>query len=117
DRQVHVVAPDQDAARRSITLVSVVRTGPTATLLDVTIKTGCTHQIRVHLAHHGHAIVGDPKYGDFALNRVFARERRFARMFLHARHLEFDHPADGHRIALDSALPSDCRSLLAQVLP
>ncbi|MBL0094186.1 MAG: RNA pseudouridine synthase [Piscinibacter sp.] len=43
------------------------------TLLDVTIKTGRTHQIRVHLAHHGHPIVGDPKYGDFALNQALAR--------------------------------------------
>ena len=80
------------------------------TLLDVTIKTGRTHQIRVHLAHHGHAIVGDDKYGDFALNRRLARGEavpglKFDRMFLHARRLRFEHPASGETVELDAPLP------------
>jgi 23S rRNA pseudouridine955/2504/2580 synthase len=83
----------------------------------VTLKTGRTHQIRVHLAHEGHPIVGDPKYGDFAANRALARgEHRFARMFLHARHLAVDHPATGERLALDAPLPADCAAFL-DVLP
>ncbi len=112
ERQVRVVAPTHEDGRRSISLVQVVRQFKTHTLLDVTIKTGRTHQIRVHLAHHGHPIVGDPKYGDFAQNKVFAREHRFARMFLHARLLAFDHPADGRRIELQAALPAECTALL-----
>jgi 23S rRNA pseudouridine955/2504/2580 synthase len=104
------------AARRSITLVKVARLFAQHTLLDVTLKTGRTHQIRVHLAHEGHTIVGDPKYGDFAANRLMARgEHRFARMFLHARHLAFDHPAGGERIALDAPLPIECVQLLEQL--
>ena len=110
ERQVRVATHEQ--ARRSISLVKVVRTVADLTLLDVTIKTGRTHQIRVHLAHHGHPIVGDPKYGDFARNKALARERGFGRMALHARHLAFDHPLDGHRMALDSALPAEWRVLL-----
>jgi 23S rRNA pseudouridine955/2504/2580 synthase len=78
----------------------------------VTLKTGRTHQIRVHLASHGHPIVGDPKYGDFALNKALARRRGFGRMFLHARRLAFDHPADGRRIELESPLPAECVALL-----
>ncbi len=117
ERRVRVAAGDADAARRSITLVGVVqrlgRAEQPFTLLDVTIKTGRTHQIRVHLAHHGHPIAGDPKYGDFALNRRLAREQRFDRMFLHARALAFDHPADGRRIELVSPLPAECQALLA----
>jgi 23S rRNA pseudouridine955/2504/2580 synthase len=116
ERQVRVAAPAHDEARRSITLVRVVRrieVGAAAyTLLDVTIKTGRTHQIRVHLAHHGHPIVGDPKYGDFALNKAVARAHRFERMFLHAQRLAFDHPADGRRVELVSPLPAECRALL-----
>ena len=77
------------------------------------LHTGRTHQIRVHLAHEGHPIVGDPKYGDFAANRVMARgEHRFGRMFLHARHLALDHPATGERLALDAPLPAECSALL-----
>jgi 23S rRNA pseudouridine955/2504/2580 synthase len=117
DRQVRVVEADAADARRSITLVQTVGAWADATLLDVTIKTGRTHQIRVHLAHHGHPIVGDPKYGDFALNRQVARERQFGRMFLHARQLAFDHPGDGRRITLDSPLPDDCAALLATLGP
>ena len=113
ERHVRAVAADHADARRSITLVKVQRRFAAHTLLDVTLKTGRTHQIRVHLAHEGHPIVGDPKYGDFAANRALARgEHRFARMFLHARHLAFDHPATGERLALEAPLPGDCAALL-----
>jgi 23S rRNA pseudouridine955/2504/2580 synthase len=113
ERHVRAVSAASDDARRSITLVRVVCPFAAHTLLDVTLKTGRTHQIRVHLAHEGHAIVGDPKYGDFALNRQMARgEHRFARMFLHARQLAFDHPATAERVQLEAALPADCTLLL-----
>ena len=112
ERQVRVVPAEHADGRRSISLVQVVRQWPGLTLLDVSIKTGRTHQIRVHLAHSGHPIVGDPKYGDFARNKAFARERGFARMFLHARELGFDHPASGERITLRAPLPDDCETLL-----
>lgn len=112
ERQVRVVQPDHEDGRRSITLVRVERRFDAHSLLDVTIKTGRTHQIRVHLAHHGHAIVGDPKYGDFARNKALARQHRFARMFLHARLLAFDHPSDGRRIELQAPLPAECTALL-----
>ena len=105
-----------DDGRRSVTLVQVARRFGGFTLLDVTIKTGRTHQIRVHLSHEGHPIVGDDKYGDFALNRQVARPPlRFGRMFLHARRLAFDHPADGRRIELEAPLPRDCEDLLARL--
>ena len=116
-RRVHAVADDAQGGRRSITLVKVARRCQAYTLLDVTIKTGRTHQIRVHLAHEGHAIVGDDQYGDFELNRQLARGEglagaRFQRMFLHARRLAFDHPASAERIVLEAALPAECVRLL-----
>ena len=93
--------PTTTTRKRSITLVKVARRFAGFTLLDVTIKTGRTHQIRVHLAHEGHPIVGDAKYGDFALNKAVARgPARFERMFLHAQRLRFAHPASGEVIEL-----------------
>ena len=91
-------------------------------LLDVRLETGRTHQIRVHLADAGHAIAGDPKYGDFALNRALARGQRvaslrFDRMFLHARRLRFVHPASGEPIELEAPLPATCEALLAALEP
>jgi 23S rRNA pseudouridine955/2504/2580 synthase len=116
ERRVRAAAADSADARRSITLVQIARRLSEHTLLDVTLKTGRTHQIRVHLAHEGHPIVGDPKYGDFAANREMARgAHRFARMFLHARHLAFDHPAGGERVALDAPMPADCAALLEKL--
>ncbi len=112
ERHVRVVAADHEDGRRSITLVKVAQRLADTTLLDVTLKTGRTHQIRVHLASHGHPIVGDPKYGDFARNKAFAREHRFERMFLHARQLAFDHPVSGERITLVAPLPRECETLL-----
>jgi 23S rRNA pseudouridine955/2504/2580 synthase len=117
ERHVRVVDAEHADGRRSITLVRVAQRLNGCTLLDVTIKTGRTHQIRVHLAHAGHAIVGDPKYGDFARNKAFAKLQHFERMFLHARDLGFEHPASGERVALHAPLPADytrlCRDLLS----
>ncbi len=118
ERNVRVVAADHPDGQRAITLVQVARRfGERATLLDVGLKTGRTHQIRVHLASHGHPIVGDPKYGDFAANKAFAKASGFARMFLHARELAFDHPASGARITLAAPLPPECATLLATLNP
>ena len=115
ERRVQAVALDE--GRRSITLVRVARKLPGYSLLDVTIKTGRTHQIRVHLTHEGHAIVGDDKYGDFSLNKAFARGEavpgcRFDRMFLHARRLRFTHPANGEVLELEAPLPAECEALI-----
>jgi 23S rRNA pseudouridine955/2504/2580 synthase len=122
ERRVRAVGDDDDEGRRSITLVRVEQTygqpgrSGCYSLLDVTLKTGRTHQIRVHLAHEGHPIAGDDKYGDFALNKALARGeavpgQRFDRMFLHARQLAFDHPASGERIELAAPLPPECQAL------
>lgn len=120
ERRVRTVAADHADGRRAITLVRRIQAYEGFSLLDVTIKTGRTHQIRVHLADAGYPIVGDPKYGDFELNRQFARGEgwqglRFERMFLHARSLAFDHPASGERLRLEAPLPTDCSRLLAHL--
>jgi len=85
------------------------------TLLEAQLKTGRTHQIRVHVAHLGFAIAGDDKYGDFELNRRLARGEygvRFGRMFLHAAATRLTHPVSGAPLDFVAALPDDCARLL-----
>ncbi|WP_039852615.1 RluA family pseudouridine synthase [Hylemonella gracilis] len=118
ERRVRVVAKDDPEGMRAVTLVKVRQASDTHSLLEVTIKTGRTHQIRVHLASEGHAIAGDDKYGDFELNRVLQKGASpLKRMFLHAWRLQFTHPVSGERIELMSALPTDLTPYLHQVLP
>ena len=117
ERRVRTVDDDHDDGRRSITLVKLLQQYAGYALLDVTIKTGRTHQIRVHLLHQGHPIAGDEKYGDFAANKALARGTavpglRFDRMFLHARRLRFTHPSSGEVIELASPMPPECEALL-----
>ena len=117
ERRVHAVEEDHEDGRRSITLVKIAQQFGAFTLLDVTIKTGRTHQIRVHLTHEGHAIVGDEKYGDFTLNKAVARGAavpgcRFDRMFLHAKTLRFTHPGSNEVIELTAPLPAECEALI-----
>jgi 23S rRNA pseudouridine955/2504/2580 synthase len=118
ERNVRVVAADDPHGRRSITLVKLTKRSEQFSLLDVTLKTGRTHQIRVHLAHHGHPIVGDPKYGDFARNKALNKNANkanaAARMFLHARELAFDHPGSGARITLHAPLPIEFERMLTR---
>jgi 23S rRNA pseudouridine955/2504/2580 synthase len=116
ERRVKVVSADHPDGMRSVTLVKVIqRLSPPSegvfpvdafTLLEVTIKTGRTHQIRVHLANAGHVILGDDKYGDFELNRQLARSG-LKRMFLHAWRLRLRHPVSGDGMELHAQLPQD----------
>jgi len=106
ERRVRVTSNDDPDGMRSITLVKVAERWDTCTLLEVTIKTGRTHQIRVHLASQGHPIAGDDKYGDFEWNKALQKQG-LKRMFLHAWRLQFTHPATGKRIELKSNLPPE----------
>jgi 23S rRNA pseudouridine955/2504/2580 synthase len=92
--------------KAAVTQVKVLSKNPDFSLLEVKLLTGRTHQIRVHLAHAGHPVLGDDKYGDFELNRALARQG-VKRLFLHARQLAFKHPIDSKAISLKSVLPDD----------
>jgi 23S rRNA pseudouridine955/2504/2580 synthase len=116
ERRVRIAAADDPQGMRSITLVRVAETFADYSLLEVTIKTGRTHQIRVHLASEGHAIAGDDKYGDFALNKALVRQG-LSRMFLHAWRLRLTHPASGETVQLEAALPPELTGFLADCRP
>lgn len=114
ERRVKVAALDDPDGMRSITLVKVAQRLQGCTLLEVTIKTGRTHQIRVHLASQGHPIAGDDKYGDFEWNKVLHKQG-LKRMFLHAWRLQFNHPASGERVALQAELPPELQEHIDHV--
>jgi 23S rRNA pseudouridine955/2504/2580 synthase len=82
------------------------------TLLEAELRTGRTHQIRVHLQHLGFPIAGDDKYGDFALNREIARQG-LKRMFLHASAVELAHPSSGLAARLEAPMPAELEAFLA----
>ena len=118
ERRVKVVANDHPDGLRSITLVKVRNSvaDDAYTLLEVTIKTGRTHQIRVHLADAGHPIAGDDKYGDFDLNKILQRSNAdlpsLKRMFLHAWSLKFNHPKLRKVVHLTAQLPPELQQFL-----
>ena len=134
ERRVKVVAKDDPDGMASLTLVKVRAAGGIVpgmhqvsvgsdrgySFLEVTIKTGRTHQIRVHLASEGMPIVGDDKYGDFESNKSLARASSLTplkRMFLHAWRLQCNHPATGARMELLADLPTELAQFANQVLP
>lgn len=80
-------------------------------LVEVELKTGRTHQIRVHLAHLGFPLLGDDKYGDFGLNKDLAR-RSLKRMFLHAARLDLPHPLSGAPLSFRADLPAELQMFL-----
>ena len=109
------VSVDEDEGLAAHTVFNLRhRYGPFS-LLEAELKTGRTHQIRVHLGHVGFPIVGDGKYGDFELNRRVARGEfgmPLRRMFLHACATRFVHPVSGVPMAIDSALDRECSDFL-----
>jgi len=81
-------------------------------LIEAELKTGRTHQIRVHLAHLGYPIAGDDKYGDFPLNKQLAKQG-LKRMFLHAFSLDFAHPLTGQALHLEAPLPPELAQFIS----
>lgn len=117
ERRVKPVAKNDPDGMPALTLVRIAKRLQhplgSMTLLEVTIKTGRTHQIRVHLASQGCPIVGDDKYGNFALNKA-AQKTGLSRMFLHAWQLRFTHPAHQQSVELQAALPQALQEWLQQ---
>jgi 23S rRNA pseudouridine955/2504/2580 synthase len=116
ERRVRIAHKDDANAQRAITLVRVSRLVGDYSLLEVTIKTGRTHQIRVHLASQGYPIAGDDKYGDFELNKRLMSQG-MKRMFLHAWRLQFVHPQTGRSETVEAALPEELQNFIDHVQP
>lgn len=112
ERRVRV----QEDGQPSHTVFSLLKRFGEFALLEAELKTGRTHQIRVHLSSTGFPIVGDDKYGDFTLNKslhkVSGERIAFKRMFLHAWRIRFTHPATGETVQLTARLPAECEHFL-----
>ena len=98
------MSPDTDDPRDAVTHFAIEEAFDGATLLDVRLQTGRTHQIRAHLLAIGHPVLGDPEYG--------VPHAGLQRQFLHARRLAFAHPRGGERVELRSELPGDLLATL-----
>src|SRR4051794_24612343 len=106
DRRVRTKhSTDTDKPREARTHFAIAEAFDHYTLLTVTLETGRTHQIRVHLLAIGHPVAGDPEYGH-------AGRLGLTRQFLHARRLAFTHPVTGEAIVVESPLPDDLRQAL-----
>jgi len=107
-----------EGGRRAVTHFRMVERWPGAELLEVALETGRTHQIRVHLAHVGHPVVGDSVYGVGWERGIGGKARQWAqllkkrvsRQFLHAWRLSFQHPVSGETLRFESQLPEELNS-------
>jgi 23S rRNA pseudouridine955/2504/2580 synthase len=105
------VAPEGKTAH---SIVRLVARWQNFSLVEVELKTGRTHQIRVHLAHLGYPLAGDDKYGDFALNKDL-QKAGLKRMFLHAAKLALPHPLTDAPLEFSAALPPELASFVGRL--
>jgi 23S rRNA pseudouridine955/2504/2580 synthase len=110
ERRVSVAADGKSAH----SVVRLLARWQNFSLVEVELKTGRTHQIRVHLQHLGFPLAGDDKYGDFALNRDLQRVG-LKRMFLHAARVEFPHPLSESPVSLSAPLPPELAGFLGRI--
>jgi len=104
----------REGGQASHTIFSLQKNWPGYSLLEAQLKTGRTHQIRVHLSHLGFPIAGDDKYGDFARNRELMKTG-LKRMFLHAHSIAFAHPLTGEPMHISAPLPAELASFIAKL--
>lgn len=112
ERRVRV---DEEKGLPSHTVFQLIERFGDVSYLSVDLKTGRTHQIRVHAQYCGHPLVGDEKYGNFEMNKAIAKGCLgipFKRMFLHASHLSFKHPVTGAPMEISAPLPRECDELI-----
>lgn len=120
ERRVAVIAEGKgsEEGKSAHTVFNLKKSWQNFSLLEAELKTGRTHQIRVHLAHLDFPIAGDDKYGDFALNRELMRrgpERGLKRMFLHAFTVEVTHPVTGRKLHIEAPLAEDLSKFLLEL--
>ena len=108
-QKIAVVNPPR--GRHAITHFKVLQPFAKAALVECRLETGRTHQVRVHMAHIGHPLVGDPAYGQ-GRHAELCRKLNFHRQALHAAHLEFEHPISREILAFESPTPHDIQELL-----
>ncbi len=106
----HVVEIHRDG-KSALTVFHPIDTFKEASLVDVRLYTGRTHQIRVHAAHQGHPIAGDDRYGDAEFNK-WAHQLGLKRMFLHAKSIDFILPSSGHHIKVVAPLDRELEAFL-----
>ena len=98
----------RDDGEPALTRFRVAERLPRATLLELELETGRTHQIRVHMQHAGHPVLGDRQYGQ-------AGKGLIGRQALHASRLSFTHPSSGERLELEAPLPEDMAKVLERL--
>lgn len=117
ERRVNVVTdPKKDVlgvAQMSETIFYLTKNMGEFSLLEAKLITGRTHQLRVQLAHLGFPILGDDKYGDFALNKQLVK-RGLKRMFLHSSETNIRHPISGEKLKLQAPLPPELKKFIQQ---
>lgn len=111
ERMVSAVDPDSKGAKESVSRFKALDYYPGATLMQVEIETGRTHQIRVQAAHVGHPVIGDDKYGNREVNEHF-RKLGLKRLFLHAAALGFKWPESDERVDVEAPLGDDLREVI-----
>ena len=112
-KKMAVLAKDSSRGIHAVTHYRDVRTLRGCALIECRLETGRTHQVRVHCASIGHALLGDPIYGrDPKALRALLRELGFHRQALHAATLGFVHPATGERVDFQAGLPADMQELI-----
>jgi 23S rRNA pseudouridine955/2504/2580 synthase len=99
----------------AVTHYRVLAKGELVDLVECTIETGRTHQIRRHLAAMAHPVAGDRRYGDFPFNRVLRSRYGLKRMFLHARRLELEHPITGEWMVFEAPLAPELVTVLRKM--
>jgi 23S rRNA pseudouridine1911/1915/1917 synthase len=117
DRKRFTARRAGERARRAVTHWRVVEPLRGATLVEARLETGRTHQVRVHFAEAGHAVLGDLVYGRPPADRIAreAAQRLISRQALHAHALGFDHPASGERLRFATPPPADIEALIAEL--
>lgn len=108
-----VVSKDDKNAKKAITHYKVYKRYDNFDLVKIKLETGRMHQIRAHFASIGHPLLGDTRYGDFALNREAKKQFGLTRLFLHSCRLEFFWK--GEKIVLDCVLPKELKKVLEKI--
>lgn len=111
----HPLKNDNGVTQDAHTLFEKVAEFSRLTLLRAVLRTGRRHQIRRHLAHEAHQVLGDSTYGKGRINALFREQFGLPRLFLHASVLEFRHPVSGARTAVHCPLADDLCAFLARL--